>query len=92
MNRERAKRGELLNLILNLLPPERNRIWMTPLELSSMEPKLRTRSLHPALSRAVETKVAKRRKHKVTGRWEYARVGTVSSRSLSGSSTSSSLR
>jgi hypothetical protein len=68
-----AQPSKLQHLIPPLLPLERSKLWMSPLEMAHIEPTLRRRSLHPTLERMARNGLVVRRKNAITGRWEYAR-------------------
>lgn len=72
---------KLQDLILELLPPRRSKVWMLPLELAALNPKLRSRSLHPCLERMTRVRLITRRPNAVTQRWEYARMPATRGRS-----------
>lgn len=70
----KTKRLDVTARALAVLPPRRRKLWVTALQIAALDPKLRTRSLHPALEYLTRTGRAERRKNELTGRWEYARA------------------
>lgn len=50
-------------------------VWLSCLEISCMDDRLKTKSLHSLMVRMVNTGFAKRRRNSRTKRWEYSLNG-----------------
>lgn len=66
------KPAYLREIALLYLEPD---VWLSCLEISCMDDRLRTKSLHSLMARMVDRGFAKRRRNSRTKRWEYSLNG-----------------
>jgi len=71
---KRHGQGPLKEAIFSTLPHERASTWLQTIEMRGLNPALKSRNLYAALNWHWLTGALRRRRHKITGRWEYARA------------------